>query len=109
MKYQTRVHRSFAETVETVTDQLIRKKAGNAITEQDDYCINDVHIAIRLIERFSKGLGERVAVQLTFIQDGEDVIIHALITGYEGILFLHSPEGQNAYLKDLKEIIEGLE
>ena len=109
MIYQKTVEGNFDEIVEKVTQAVMSSRTGYSITEEADYQTSGRMVAVRMIQRFASAIGERVALQLTFIQqDDEQVEVCGIASGFEGLLFLHSPTGQKETIETLKKITEEL-
>ena len=109
MIYQKTVEGDFDEVVEKITQAIMSSRSGYSITEQADYETNGHKVAVRMIQRFASTIGERVALQLTFIQqDDQQVEVCGIASGFEGLLFLHSPSGQKEAIETLMKITEEL-
>ena len=109
MIYQKTVKGNFDEIVEKVTQAVMASRTGYSVTDQADYETGGRKVAVRMLQRFASTIGERVALQLTFIQqdDGQTEIC-GIASGVEGLLFLHSPEGQKQAIEALMKITEEL-
>ncbi|MCR5067915.1 MAG: DUF6054 family protein [Erysipelotrichaceae bacterium] len=108
MMFEAIVSCDFDSAVERVCEGLLKSRTGYTVTEQADYLIEGKKTAIRMIERYASAIGERTAVQLTFIEDGKQIVINAIASGYDGILFMHTREGQKAAIEAIRKITEEL-
>ncbi|MBQ6653904.1 MAG: hypothetical protein IJM79_00025 [Erysipelotrichaceae bacterium] len=109
MIYQKTVEGNFDEIVERITQGIMSSRTGYSVTEEANYQTHGHKVAVRMIQRFASTIGERVALQLTFIQqDDEQVEVCGIASGFEGLLFLHSPSGQKEAIETLKKITEEL-
>ena len=106
MMREMRLKGEFEQVREMVCDRLLKSRTGFSITEQADYRLEGKRVSIRMIQRFASAIGERTAIQLTFIEEADEVIVNAIASGFEGLLFLHTKEGQNAALEVLRKIEE---
>ena len=106
MMQQIRLKGEFEQIREMVCEKLLKSRTGFSISEQADYQLEGKRVSIRMIQRFASTIGERTAVQLTFLEDGDEVIVNAIASGFEGLLFLHTKEGQSAALEVLRKIEE---
>ena len=109
MDYSRTLKADFEELVENVCQKMVGFRRGNSITSRKRYQSGQTLIERVLIERFSNTMMERTALQITFIKDGENVIVDGVATGFEGILFLRSPEGKQSYISKLDECLNEFE
>ncbi len=108
MNYEKVMTGNLKEISKLITDTYLEKSRFWSISERYEYVLNGFDFEIVLLEKMKTTLGERIALQITFMQDGEMVIMNAIATGFEGLLFNKSPEGKQATLEKLQEIIEKL-
>lgn len=108
MNYERTLNGNLKEISQTVVDGFLAKSRFWSVTEKYEYVLNGFDFEIVLLEKMKTTLGERIALQITFMQDNDTVIMNAIATGFEGFLFNNGPEGKKAVLDKLKEIIDKL-
>lgn len=108
MNYERTMKGNLKEVSKAVIDKYLEKARFWSVSEQYQYVLNGFDFEIDLLEKMKTTLGERIALQMTFMQDGDDVILNAIATGFEGLLFNNGPEGKKATLAKVKECIDEL-
>ena len=108
MKLEKILNGNVEEICSKVVETFIKRNRGNSVTESSDIITEQGKTLIRTIEKFSNTLSERISTTLIFVENGKQVHLIIICTGYEGILFTRGPEGKAATLKKMEEIIEEL-
>lgn len=108
MNYERTMNGNLKDVSKAIVDKYLEKAKFWSVSERYEYVLNGFDFEIVLLEKMKTTLGERIALQITFMQDGESVIMNAIATGFEGLLFNNGPEGKKATLAKVKEAADEL-
>ena len=78
-----------------------------SLEDSSDFYSGDARCSVRVFERYSYAGGNRVSMNVTLFQNGNDEIRLSAITsgGSQAVLFKINTWGEEAFLDKLKEIL----
>ena len=106
-KYEQKIQGDFDTVLHTLHNGILSGSMSATYEDGSDYCADGVRCAVRVYERYSYAGGNRVSMNVTLFQNGNDEIHLSAITsgGSQAVLFKINTWGEEAFLDKLREIL----
>ena len=108
-KYETRLRGDFDETLRYLHDGILDKSASASY--EDESCVQcaGVRCCVRVYERYSWFGGNRVAMSLTLVGDGDRLHLTAITAGgSQAMFFKLNTVGEESFLDTLAQVVDSL-
>ncbi len=107
-KLEHTVKGSFSLILTKITDGILSGSMSASLEDSSDFRCGDARCSVRVFERYSYFGGNRVSLNVTLFQNGDDPIRISAITsgGSQAMFFKVNTLGEEAFLDKLREILE---
>ena len=97
----------FNQLVKKIETGILNGSMSATLEDSSDFYSGDARCSVRVFERYSYAGGNRVSMNVTLFQNGNDEIRLSAITsgGSQAVLFKINTWGEEAFLDKLKEIL----
>ena len=96
----------FNQLIKKIETGILNGSMSATLEDSSDFYSGDARCSVRVFERYSYAGGNRVSMNVTLFQNGNDEIRLSAITsgGSQAVLFKINTWGEEAFLDKLKEI-----
>ena len=97
----------FNQLIKKIETGILNSSMSASLEDSSDFYSGDARCSVRVFERYSYAGGNRVSMNVTLFQNGNDEIRLSAITsgGSQAVLFKINTWGEEAFLDKLKEIL----
>ena len=97
----------FNQLIKKIETGILNGSMSASLEDSSDFYSGDARCSVRVFERYSYAGGNRVSMNVTLFQNGNDEIRLSAITsgGSQALLFKINTWGEEAFLDKLKEIL----
>lgn len=97
----------FNQLIKKIETGILNGSMSATLEDSSDFYRGDARCSVRVFERYSYAGGNRVSMNVTLFQNGNDEIRLSAITsgGSQAVLFKINTWGEEAFLDKLKEIL----
>lgn len=97
----------FNQVIKKIENGILNGSMSASLEDSSDFYSGDARCSVRVFERYSYAGGNRVSMNVTLFQNGNDEIRLSAITsgGSQAVLFKINTWGEEAFLDKLKEIL----
>ncbi len=97
----------FNQLIKKIETGILNGSMSATLEDSSDFYSGDARCSVRVFERYSYAGGNRVSMNVTLFQNGNDEIRLSAITsgGSQAVLFKINTWGEEAFLDKLKEIL----
>ena len=97
----------FNQLIKKIESGILNGSMSASLEDSSDFYSGDARCSVRVFERYSYAGGNRVSMNVTLFQNGNDEIRLSAITsgGSQAVLFKINTWGEEAFLDKLKEIL----
>ena len=97
----------FNQLIKKIETGILNGSMSATLEDSSDFYSGDARCSVRGFERYSYAGGNRVSMNVTLFQNGNDEIRLSAITsgGSQAVLFKINTWGEEAFLDKLKEIL----
>ena len=97
----------FNQLIKKIETGILNGSMSASLEDSSDFYSGDARCSVRVFERYSYAGGNRVSMNVTLFQKGNDEIRLSAITsgGSQAVLFKINTWGEEAFLDKLKEIL----
>ena len=97
----------FSEIIKKIESGILNGSMSATLEDSSDFQNGDARCSVRVFERYSYAGGNRVSMNVTLFQNGNDAIYLSAITsgGSQAVLFKLNTWGEEAFLDKLREIL----
>lgn len=97
----------FNQLIKKIETGILNSSMSASLEDSSDFYSGDARCSVRVFERYSYAGGNRVSMNVTLFQNGNDEIRLSAITsgGSKAVLFKINTWGEEAFLDKLKEIL----
>lgn len=97
----------FNQLIKKIETGILNGSMSASLEDSSDFYSGDARCSVRVFERYSYAGGNRVSMNVTLFQNGNDEIRLSAITsgGSQAVLFKINTWGEEAFLDKLKEIL----
>lgn len=106
-KYERNFKGDFNHFISYLEDQVMRKSLSASFEEKSDYQLEDTKIAVRVFERYSWTGQNRVSLNVTVVEENNNIFISAITSGgSQAVFFKVNRFGERSFLDGLEEEVE---
>jgi hypothetical protein len=97
----------FNQLIKKIETGILNGSMSASLEDSSDFYSGDARCSVRVFERYSYAGGNRVSMNVTLFQNGNDEIRLSAITsgGSQAVLFKINTLGEEAFLDKLREIL----
>ena len=97
----------FNQLIKKIETGILNGSMSASLEDSSDFYSGDARCSVRVFERYSYAGGNRVSMNVTLFQNGNDEIRLSAITsgGSQAVLFKINTWGEEAFLDKLREIL----
>lgn len=100
---------NFSHIVEHLHNSILNGSASASYEEGSDFTMGSARVAIRMYERYSWTGGNRVAMSVTVVGEGNRVHVTAITAGGSQAMFPKlNTFGEESFLDTLAQALDGL-
>lgn len=98
---------NFNQILRTIEEGILNGSTSATLEESSNFISGDARCSVRVFERYSYTGGNRVSMNITLFQNGDEPIRLSAITagGSQAAFFKINTFGEEAFLDKLKEIL----
>ncbi len=98
---------NFNQILRTIEEGILNGSTSATLEESSNFVSGDARCSVRVFERYSYTGGNRVSMNITLFQNGDEPIRLSAITagGSQAAFFKINTFGEEAFLDKLKEIL----
>lgn len=98
---------NFNQILKKIEDGILNGSMSASLEESSDFRSGDARCSVRVFERYSYAGGNRVSLNVTLFQNGNDAIHLSAITsgGSQALFFKINTWGEEAFLDKLRELL----
>ena len=106
-KLEHRMSGDFSQLLDTIEKGILNSSISATLEDSSDFQCGIARCSVRVFERYSYSGGNRVSMNVTLFQNGDDSIHLSAITagGSQAMFFKYNTWGEEAFLNKLKEIL----
>lgn len=107
-KIERVINRDFDQLLSTIEDGIINGSVSASLEDSSDFRSQDARCSFRVFERYSYTGGNRVSLNVTLFQNGEEPVHLSAITagGSQAVFFKLNTFGEEAFLDKLIELLD---
>ena len=107
-KIERVINRDFDQLLSTIEDGIINGSVSASLEDSSDFRSQDARCSVRVFERYSYTGGNRVSLNVTLFQNGEEPVHLSAITagGSQAVFFKLNTFGEEAFLDKLIELLD---
>ena len=106
-KLERKLSGDFNQLIKKIETGILNGSMSASLEDSSDFYSGEARCSVRVFERYSYAGGNRVSMNVTLFQNGNDEIRLSAITsgGSQAVLFKINTWGEEAFLDKLKEIL----
>ena len=106
-KLEQIVYGDFDQILTKIEEGILNGSMSATLEDASDFSSGRARCSVRVFERFSAIGGNRVSLNVTLFQNGEEGICLSAITagGSQAVLFKRNTWGEEAFLDKLRELL----
>lgn len=106
-KLEQTIYGDFSEVLNRIENGIVNGSMSASLEDASDFRVGDARCSVRVFERYSYAGGNRVSLNITLFQVGDDVIHLTAITagGSQAVFFKVNTWGEEAFLDKLRELL----
>lgn len=106
-KLERTLNGDFNQIIKKIENGILNGSMSASLEDSSDFYSGDARCSVRVFERYSYAGGNRVSMNVTLFQNGNDEIRLSAITsgGSQAVLFKINTWGEEAFLDKLREIL----
>ncbi len=105
-KYEKIFHGDFKEVLR-IADNTIMKSMSASLEDSSEARFGEIHVSIRVYERYSMMGGNRVSLNLTVVSEEDRVFVSAITSGgSQAMFFKLNTFGEASFLDPLADALE---
>lgn len=106
-KYERRFKGNFKELLNYLHEGIINGSASASYEDGSDATIGDIRLAVRVYERYSMIGSNRVSLNITILDDGEELFVSAITSGgSQAVFFKINTIGEETFLELCTNLVE---
>lgn len=106
-KYERRFKGNFKELLNYLHEGIINGSSSASYEDGSDATIGDIKLAVRVYERYSMIGKNRVSLNITILDDGEELFVSAITSGgSQAVFFKINTIGEETFLDLCSNLIE---
>ena len=106
-KLERTLNGDFEQLLKKIENGILNGSIYASLEDSSDFRMGDARCSVRVFERYSYAGGNRVSLNVTLFQNGNDEICLSAITagGSQAMFFKINTWGEEAFLDKLKELL----
>ena len=105
-KLEITLRTNFDTALQTISNGVLNASLSAELVDSSDYRYPNVRCAVRVFERYSFIGKNRVSMNVTLLQVGDDLRLSAITSGGSQAMFVKiNTLGEDAFLDTLREIV----
>jgi hypothetical protein len=105
-KLEITLRTNFDTALQTICNGVLNASLSAELVDSSDYRYPNVRCAVRVFERYSFIGKNRVSMNVTLLQVGDDLRLSAITSGGSQAIFVKiNTLGEDAFLDTLREIV----
>ena len=106
-KLEKTLYGDFNQILNKIENGILNGSMSASLEDSSDFFNGDARCSVRVFERYSYAGGNRVSMNVTLFQNGNDEIRLSAITsgGSQAVLFKINTWGEEAFLEKLEELL----
>ena len=106
-KLEKTLNGNFNQIIQNIEEGILNGSASATLEESSNFISGDARCSVRVFERYSFSGSNRVSLNVTLFQNGDEPVRLSAITsgGSQATLFKINTFGEEAFLDKLKEIL----
>lgn len=106
-KLERTLNGDFNQVIKKIENGILNGSMSASLEDSSDFYSGDARCSVRVFERYSYAGGNRVSMNVTLFQNGNDEIRLSAITsgGSQAVLFKVNTWGEESFLDQLREIL----
>ena len=107
-KIERVINRDFDQLLSTIEDGIINGSVSASLEDSSDFRSQDARCSVRVFERYSYTGGNRVSLNVTLFQNGEEPVHLSAITagGSQAVFFKVNTLGAESFLDTIRDTVE---
>lgn len=107
-KLEREINADFDELINRIEKGILDGSISATLEDSSDFVVDDARCSVRVFERYSAFGGNRLSLNVTLFQVGDDPIKLSAISagGSQAVFFKVNTYGETAFLEALEEILE---
>ena len=108
-KFERTITGDFDDVLDRLHQGVLEGSSSASYEDGSDYVAGDVRCAVRVYERYSWFGGNRVAMSLTLVGDGDRLHLTAITAGgSQAMFFKLNTVGEESFLDTLAQVVDSL-
>lgn len=109
-KMEKILHGNFDDLLKQITDGILEGSVSASLEDGSDFRSEESRCSVRVFERYSYSGSNRLSLNLTLFQCGEEIRLSAITSGGSTGMFVKINRiGENAFLDKLKKITDHMQ
>lgn len=106
-KLEKTLEEDFDQLLDRIKEGILNGSETASLEDASDFRSGDARCSVRVFERYSAIGSNRVSLNVTLFQNGDEPVLLSAITagGSQGIIFKINTFGEKAFLNKLREIL----
>ena len=106
-KLERTLNGDFNQIIKKIENGILNGSMSASLEDSSDFYSGDARCSVRVFERYSYAGGNRVSMNVTLFQNGNDEIRLSAITsgGSQAVLFKINTWGEETFLDKLRELL----
>lgn len=108
-KLERKLNGDFHQWLRKIEHGILDSSISASLEDRSDFISGDAKCSIRVFERYSALGGNRLSMNVTLFQNGNDMIQLCAITagGSQALLFKVNTFGEESFLDELRKVLNG--
>lgn len=106
-KLERTIYGDFNQILSRIESGIMEGSMSATLEDSSDFYRNGARCSVRVFERYSWAGGNRLSLNVTLFQNGDDCVHISAITsgGSQAVFFKMNTLGEEAFLDKLKELL----
>ncbi len=106
-KLEDRVHEDFDRLLRRIEEGIVNGSVSASLEDSSDFRSGQARCSVRVFERYSYAGSNRVSLNVTLFQNGEEPVQLSAITsgGSQAMFFKINTWGEETFLDKLRELL----
>lgn len=106
-KYETRLRGKIDDLLDRLHQDITQNSMSASYEDGSNIDLGQVRVAVRVYERYSMAGGNRVSLNITVVDYGQELYVTAITSGgSQAVLFKMNTWGEETFLELFRESIE---
>jgi len=106
-KIERSINEDFDQLLSNIENGILNSSISATLEDASDFQSGTARCSVRIFERYSYAGGNRVSLNITLFQNGEDPVqLSAITAGGQAVFFKINTLGEEAFLDKLIELLD---